>query len=558
MRPTRVGNNTGAKSTWTEMALLRNEMMKQQRFLNVRPMLQRARHSIRALKPCFMMSPLSVGKFLPRDMTFDLVIIDEASQMRPEDAMGALLRAKQIVVVGDPKQLPPTDFFSRASDDGDDDDGVEDIKDESILEALLQVFPPCPTLKWHYRSRCESLIDFSNREFYDRSLITFPMARLDSFSVDLVRVDGAYEANQNPAEAQRVCEEAISLMRRLADAEKGAFGTIGMVTLNTAQRDRITEEFRRLAAGDEAVERYLQRAESLGEPFEVWNLENVQGDERDFIMISLVYGRAPGRKVVNQTFGPINRSQGHRRLNVLFSRARRRIGLFTSMRSSDVTPSETSSRGVHVSRHTSKYAERRGGADGVVGDRDYDSTFEKAVAERLMAKGFTVDAQVGVSKFRIDLAVRHPQEPSVYLAGIECDGAAYHSSKSARDRDRLREEVLRDLKWEILRVWSTDWFADPNRRQNGSSGGSTSWQPRRCLPPWTSSSARRTPSPPSPKTSKSLRNLNQSRSLLPGPLLLPGPSRLPRSSLRPLSSRPPKANYRWLSSTIIRSMTKVR
>ncbi|WP_159726874.1 DUF4011 domain-containing protein [Methylosinus sp. Ce-a6] len=454
------GNNSGPRRHWTEMALLGNEIRKQQRFTNVRSLLQRAPSSIRALKPCFMMSPLSVAKFLPRDMTFDLVIIDEASQMRPEDALGALLRARQIVVVGDPKQLPPTDFFNRASDDQEGDEEIEDVKDESILEACGKSFRRVRTLKWHYRSRCESLIDFSNREFYEKSLITFPMARPNSFSIDLVHVDGAYEANQNPAEAQWICEEAIGLMRRLADAEDSRFGTIGIVTINTAQRDRITEEFRRLASGDDVVERYIERAEARGEPFFVKNLENVQGDERDFIMISLVYGKEPGRNVVKQNFGPINRSEGHRRLNVLFSRARRRIGLFTSMRSTDVKPTETSSRGVRVLRAYLEYAERRGGAEGAATERDYDSPFEKSVAERLRAKGFTVDVQVGVSKFRIDLAVRHPQEPSVYLAGIECDGAAYHSSKSARDRDRLREEVLRDLKWEILRVWSTDWFAD--------------------------------------------------------------------------------------------------
>ena len=210
----------------------------------------------------------------------------------------------------------------------------------------------------------------------------------------------------------------------------------------------------------------MERAEAKGEPFDVKNLENVQGDERDFVMISLVYGREAGRNVVKQTFGPINRSEGHRRLNVLFSRARRRIGLFTSMRSTDIRPTEQSKRGVHVLKGYLEYAERRGGPDGVVTGKDYDSPFEQAVAERLRAKGLDLDIQVGVSRFRVDLAVRHPMEPSAYVVGIECDGAAYHSSKSARDRDRLREEVLRDLKWEILRVWSTDWFEDPDRETN--------------------------------------------------------------------------------------------
>jgi very-short-patch-repair endonuclease/DNA polymerase III delta prime subunit len=465
-RTAQAGSSYGPKKHWTEMALLENEMKKEQRFASVRTLLRQAPASIRALKPCFMMSPLSVGKFLPRDMHFDLVIIDEASQMRPEDALGALLRTDQIIVVGDPKQLPPTDFFNRALDGSDtDDEDDDDIKDESILEACSKSFNKVRHLKWHYRSRCESLIAFSNEQFY-KTLITFPMARPGSFSIDLVNVDGIYEAKQNAAEAQRICEEAIDLMGKLADASKEDFGTIGVVAVNSDQRDRILEEFRRLSAGNAAVERFMERAADQGEPFIVKNLENIQGDERDFIMISLTYGRLAGKKTVNQTFGPINRSQGHRRLNVLFSRARRRIGLFTSMHSSDIRPSETSKRGVHILKSYLEYAERGRTGTGSVTGKPYDSSFEAEVAERLTTLGFRVDAQVGVSGFRIDLAVQHREHPSVYVAGIECDGATYHSSKSARDRDRLREEVLRGLGWEIVRIWSTDWFADPDAATN--------------------------------------------------------------------------------------------
>lgn len=457
-----AGSKLGPRKTWTEMAFVTNEYAKSQRFSSVRTMLHQAPISIRALKPCFMMSPLSVSKFLPKDMHFDLVIIDEASQMRPEDALGALLRAKQIVVVGDPKQLPPTDFFNRAGDEDDTSDDVEDIQEESILEACNKSFNKVRRLKWHYRSRCESLIAFSNEQFYDKGLITFPMASPDSFSVDFVRVDGIYEAKQNGAEAQRICEEAIGFMNRFADAPDKDFGTIGVVALNSTQRDRIQEEFRRLSDGDPVVEAYMERAEKRGEPFFVKNLENVQGDERDFVMISLTYGRQAGKKAVSQSFGPINRAQGHRRLNVLFSRARRRIGLFTSMRSIDITPTPTSSRGVHVLKAYLEYAERGKTAPGAATGRTFDSDFEEEVFRRLTARGYQVDTQVGVSRFRIDLGVKHPNHPSVYVAGVECDGATYHSSKSARDRDRLREEVLRGLGWDIVRIWSTDWFSDPD------------------------------------------------------------------------------------------------
>ena len=457
------GNRTGAQKHWTEMALIHAEAAKENRFMKVRTLLQQAKGAVRALKPCFMMSPMSVAKFLPRDMIFDVVIIDEASQMRPEDALGALLRARQIVVVGDPKQLPPTDFFDRAmdSDDLDGDEEKDDLNDESILEACAKSFNAVRNLKWHYRSRCESLIAFSNEQFYKKSLITFPMAQPGSFSVDLVQVEGAYQANQNPAEAQRIIEEAIGLMERLID-DAEEFGTIGIVAVNSKQSELIRSEFERLSAGNLSVEAYLEKCEGLGEPFFVKNLENVQGDERDFIMISLTYGREPGKKVVHQRFGPINRSQGHRRLNVLFSRARRRIGLFTSMSSADIQATETSKFGVRVLKDYLLYAERRASADGELSGKPFDSDFEYQVAARLKQRGFDVDVQVGVSKFRIDLAVKHRLHPSIYVAGVECDGASYHSSRSARDRDRLREEVLRGLGWNIVRIWSTDWFSDPS------------------------------------------------------------------------------------------------
>ncbi|WP_114945276.1 DUF3320 domain-containing protein [Microvirga calopogonii] len=461
------GSRYGSRKTWTEMELLNNEFGKEKRFAPVRDLMRRAGSAIQTLKPCFMMSPLSLAKFLPAGrLTFNLVVIDEASQMRPEDALGGMLRAEQLVVVGDQKQLPPTDFFSRAGDGGshasDEEEDFEDLDDESILEACQKTFRQTRLLRWHYRSRCESLISFSNREFYRGELITFPMARPGSFSVDLIRVDGAYEARRNAAEAQRVAEEAIEFMRRFADEEPETIPSLGIVAVNSDQRDLIFEEIRRLEADDELVERYREKVAGKGEPVFVKNLENVQGDERDFIFISMTYGPKPGQSQVLQRFGPINGKQGHRRLNVLFSRARIRIALFTSLGSADIKPGETSSEGVHVLKRYLDYAEGRGRApvEGVGGEPDSD--FEIEVADRLRARGYEIDLQVGVSGFRIDLGVRHPDYPERYLAGVECDGARYHSSKSARDRDRLREEVLCSLGWDIVRVWSTDWFDNPD------------------------------------------------------------------------------------------------
>jgi very-short-patch-repair endonuclease len=462
--PTGVGY--GPKRHWTDMELLRNEFGKEKRFVPVRDLMRRAGAAVQTLKPCFMMSPLSLAKFLPAgSFQFDLVVIDEASQMRPEDALGGLLRAKQLVVVGDQKQLPPTDFFARSGEGGasvTDEEDFEDLDDESILEACQKTFRETRMLRWHYRSRCESLIGFSNQEFYKNELITFPMAKPGSFSVDLIRVNGHNEARRNPAEAQTIAEEAIQFMRHYAEHDIETIPTLGIVAVNSDQRDLIFEEIRRMEADDALVEIYREKVAERGEPVFVKNLENVQGDERDFILISMTYGPKPGGSVVPQRFGPINGKQGHRRLNVLFSRARVRIGLFTSFGSVDVKPSETSSEGVHVLKRYLEYAENRGRAVGRSLGPEADSDFETEVADRLRLRGYEVHYQVGVSGFRIDLGIRHPDHLERYLAGVECDGARYHSSKSARDRDRLREEVLRSLGWDLVRVWSTDWFDNPD------------------------------------------------------------------------------------------------
>jgi very-short-patch-repair endonuclease len=410
-------------------------------------------------------------------MAFDLLIIDEASQMKPEDALGGLLRAKQAIVVGDPHQLPPTDFFARAAPVDDtatvtEDDDPDDIDAESILDWSLKTYPAPRRLKWHYRSQCESLIAFSNKEFYASKsgshgdLITFPSPKPGAFSVDLVRVNGNYKASRNPTEAARIVEAAIDFMIRHADLPPVDVPTVGIVAINIEQKEAIREEFNR-SGRDDAVERYLSACNSGTpkrgpEPFFIKNLENVQGDERDIILISLTYGPEPGQTRVMQRFGPIARTQGHRRLNVLFTRARRRVVVFSSMGSDDVIVTPTSRRGVRVLRDYLRYTESRRLEVGEASGREVDSDFEREVKSRLEGHDFIVDPQVGVAGYRIDLGVRHPKHPTVYLAGIECDGAAFHSAKSARDRDRLRESVLRGLGWDILRIWSTDWFTDAN------------------------------------------------------------------------------------------------
>ena len=458
------GSSSGPRKSWTEMALLQNEFSKQKRFTPVRSLLTRAGRSIQAFKPCFMMSPLSLAKFVPAGrLNFDVLVIDEASQMKPEDALGSLLRVKQIIVVGDQKQLPPTDFFNRSGETTDDED-FEDVDDESILECCQKTFREVRRLKWHYRSRCESLIRFSNENFYrDSPLITFPAAKPGSFSIDLIRVDGVYQFRRNVAEASLVAQKAVEIMRHYAHSDAENIPSLGLVAVNIAQRDLLQEELNRVSAGDPLVEEYQEKVAKKGEPVFVKNLENVQGDERDVILISLTYGREAGAAAMKQRFGPINGKQGHRRLNVLFTRARIRIGLFTSFGSTDIKPTEASAEGVHILKRYLEYAEGMGRLSIDATGGEADSDFEVEVADRLSAKGYNVERQVGVSGFKIDIGIRDPDNPVRFLAGVECDGARYHSSKSARDRDRIREEVLRGLGWDIVRVWSTDWFEDPAR-----------------------------------------------------------------------------------------------
>ena len=462
-RPIESGYRADYRKDDTGLVLVHNEIRKQKRHIAIRELLDRAGRSIQQMKSCFMMSPLSVARFLkPSGLRFDLVVIDEASQMRPEEALGGVARGGQLVVVGDPMQLPPTSFFDRVDRAPSDEiDEQEIVDNESILDLALAEFRPARELRWHYRSRHESLVAFSNRKFYKDSLIVFPSPldpdrerREPKFGVYHRFVAGKYKGHVNIAEAQAVAEAAVVLMA--AEPDK----SLGIVTLNQPQRDVLLEEMERLVPRERSAQRYVEHWEGTLEPFFVKNLENVQGDERDVIFISTVYGPDAATGVVMNRFGPINGIHGHRRLNVLFTRAKHRVEVFTSMRPGDIRAAEGSQPGVHALRAYLEYAENGKLEPGETSGRLPDSDFEELVRDRLHERGFEVVPQVGVAGYFIDLAVKHPKR-SGYLLGIECDGATYHSSRSARDRDRLRQEVLERLKWNIYRIWSTDWFQNP-------------------------------------------------------------------------------------------------
>ena len=455
------GVGVGKRSEWTEMALLNNEMAKQRRFVSVRDLTRRAAKALQELKPCWMMSPLAVAQYAPKEsISFDVCIIDEASQMPPEAAVGALLRCKQVVVVGDTNQLPPSSFFKKMIDDEEDDDEDEKVLDESILGLANGRFHPRRRLRWHYRSRHSGLIRFSNRLIYDDDLIVFPSATesMQRMGVEYRKVPGLYKSGTNAIEAQAMVEAILHFMRTDPDR------SLGVVTLNQKQRDLIAEEFEDTISRDRVAQAYVEvwkaRHEGL-EEFFIKNLENVQGDERDVIFIGTVYGPESADGKVAQRFGPINGVAGKRRLNVLFSRAKEKIVTFSSMTAADVVAEETGNPGTYMLKCWLNYVANGTLDAGKATDRAPDSDFELFVMDQIKAMGCVPVPQVGVAGYFVDIGIKHPDWPHGYLLGVECDGASYHSAKSARDRDRLRQEVMERLGWRFHRIWSTDWFNNP-------------------------------------------------------------------------------------------------
>ncbi|MEO8216223.1 MAG: DUF3320 domain-containing protein [Acidobacteriota bacterium] len=447
----------------SELGILSREVKKKRRHLSVRQLLQRIPNLLPRLKPCLLMSPMSVAQYLDASHPpFDLVVFDEASQIPVWDAIGALGRGRQSIVVGDPKQLPPTNFFQRSDEDDElpDESGIEDL--ESILDDCLGARIPWLHLDWHYRSRDETLIAFSNHQYYGNRLLTFPSAATDGLGVRWQHVaEGVYDKGKsrtNRAEAQAVVQEVI---RRLTDPETRGY-SIGVVTFSQPQQTLIEDLLDSARRADPELERFF--GDDADEPLFIKNLENVQGDERDVILFSICYGPDTAGRV-SMNFGPMNRGGGERRLNVAITRARREVKVFSTLRPEQIDLSRTRARGVADLKLFLEYAQRgpsaiAAGID-VNPEADFDSPFEEAVCNELTNRGWVVHKQVGCARYRIDLAVVDPEASGRYLMGIECDGATYHRAKTARDRDKLREGILTDLGWKLHRVWSTDWWTNP-------------------------------------------------------------------------------------------------
>ena len=458
------GVGYGRKSNFTDMALLRHQLGRQRR-TPPRKLMSRAYAALIELFPCWMMVPVAVAQNLPRRSLFDLVIIDEASQMTPETSISALMRGQSALIAGDTNQLPPTSFFRGLSSDGieSEDEDYEDVTTEesSILELANVQFFPKHRLLWHYRSQHEELIAFSNHYVYDNELVIFPSPQMssDQLGVSLYRVNGTYQRGVNLVEAQEICEAVTYFMKEMPDR------SLGVVAMNQSQMEHIEGIMLRKVQEHKHVQDYIEKWEKDNdalEKFFVKNLENVQGDERDVIFIGTVYGYDSLGKFY-QRFGPINGASGKRRLNVLFSRAKQQIVTFTSIPLGDFHPSANNEGATLLKRWLEFSATKRLGEVAHQHDRagHPDSPFEEHVIEAVRSLGYEAVPQVGVSSYFIDIGVKHHKYPSGYICGVECDGATYHSTKSARDRDRLREEVLGRLGWKLYRIWSTDWFRDP-------------------------------------------------------------------------------------------------
>jgi|GEM_PF-246447 len=464
----RLPDTNIATSSVDEVGILKRELTKQRKIMPLRRLFNAIPNLLTALKPCLMMSPLSVSLFLQADgYSFDTVIFDEASQVCTEDAIGAIMRGKQVIIAGDSKQLPPTSFFAATLSDSDfdvdaDDEEFDDTGAyDSILEEAVNAVPE-RTLKWHYRSRHEDLIAFSNAKIYNNELITFPsnMDKVPDNGVEYIYVEnGVYDRGgkkHNLNEAKRVASLVFEHIKKYPNR------SLGVVTFSEAQQHAVEGAIIQIRLEDNRYEEFF--SENNEHAFFIKNLENVQGDERDTIIFSIGYAKDQNG-VMYMNFGPLNRNGGHRRLNVAITRAKYNIKLVGSIHPTDINVEKINSEGVKMLRQYIEFAINGASIlqNGLqfTDTVDVDSPFEEAVHDFLIENKYNVTTQVGCSGYRIDMAVKHPTLSGIFVLGIECDGATYHSARTARERDRIRQTVLEDIGWTIYRIWSTDWIKDP-------------------------------------------------------------------------------------------------
>jgi superfamily I DNA and/or RNA helicase/very-short-patch-repair endonuclease len=459
--------NNKFTSAVDEVGILKRELSKQRKIMPLRKLFRAIPNLLVTLKPCLMMSPLSVSLFLEdENYNFDIVIFDEASQICTEDSIGAIMRGSQVVIAGDSKQLPPTNFFAASTSDNDFDATDEEEYDDtdafqSILDESVTVLAE-RTLRWHYRSRHEHLIAFSNAKVYKNNLITFPsnIERVPDNGVEYIHVPtGIYDRSGkriNVIEAQKVAEIVFEHIKEFPER------SLGVVTFSEAQCEAVEVAIRQLRLLNLRYEKFF--SEDKEESFFVKNLERVQGDERDTIIFSIGYAKDQNG-VMYMNFGPLSKDGGYRRLNVAITRAKYNVKLVGSILPTDLNTENITAEGVKMLRSYIEFAIN--GPSVLYSELSVSETisvespFEESVYEFLVGKGYKVATQVGCSGYRIDMAVKHPTLNGIFVLGVECDGATYHSARTARERDRLRQSILEDIGWKIYRIWSTDWIKDP-------------------------------------------------------------------------------------------------
>lgn len=432
----------------------------------IRWLLKQLRNLILEIHPCWMMSPLSVAQFIELEKgqpttLFDTVIFDEASQIYPEDGLCAIFRGKQLIVAGDPLQMPPTSVARAFMDPGESEDEDDIGADyESVLDLAATIMRR-RRLMWHYRSRFEELINPSNTHIYSGDLITFP--RAERPLQDPVRfhyvAEGVFHQRKNQPEAEAVVKRLIELFKA-AQAQDEPL-SVGIIAMGLGQQDCIRDAIQTMQLEDPSLERFFDE-DGEHEPLFIKNLENVQGDERDIILLSVGYGKNPDGKFF-QRFGPINQQVGHRRLNVAFTRARRQVEIFASFHYHEMKIRPTSSAGVRFLRDYLRFAETGHLDSSAQGQQALLplSPIAETLTQRLLEAGHTVHNQLGASRYRLELAVVDPRDPRHYVLGIESDGPMYQLAQTARDRDRLRSQVLQHGGWELSRIWSRDWWQNP-------------------------------------------------------------------------------------------------
>lgn len=448
-------------SSSSETGILQKAIRSNGRGQSIRQLFNQIPNLLPRLTPCMLMSPISVAQYVDiHQEPFDLLIFDEASQLPTCEAVGAIARAKQIIIVGDPKQMPPTNFFSSVHTDEEDQN--EDL--ESILEDCGALSVPSKQLRWHYRSKHESLIAFSNAKYYDNSLFTFPSPDDQETRVSFVKVDGAYDrgkTRQNLAEAKAIVSELVKRLQVPAINRK----SVGVVTFSSVQQtlieDLLMEKFRQNPKLEEL-------ALSAEEPYFIKNLENVQGDERDIILFSVCYGPDENGYVA-LNFGPLNRVGGWRRLNVAVSRARYEMVIYSTLTADQIDLNRSKAEGVAGLKAFLAFADKGKVALPQLlgrGLNKHKVGLPLALSEFLESKGFKVDLGIGTSGFKVDLAIIDPENPKQYLLGILLDNKSHASSKSSRDRLLVQESVLKLLGWNIIKVWSLDWWESAGKEGN--------------------------------------------------------------------------------------------